>query len=276
MTSRGRRGDSPYYYKSNAEKARINEARERASKEAAEEARRIEGGKVRGRIVVVAGASSVAGRATATALMAAGARVVVVGSNAERLADVPAHNRYVCDLTDAAAVSTLATRVRSEVGPVDGLIHLVGGWRAGQDAEGWAWLEARLITTLRNAIVAFRDDLVNSPAGRLAIVSSESLDFPTWSNANYAAAKAAAESWVKTMMVTFERAGRVGRKPGGTGGTVTQLDAGPVTGAAVTFIVRALGTGPGNTPETTLASAIAGMWDLPSEEINGARVQFPR
>ena len=254
------KGDKAHYFRSNAEKA--------------EEPRTIQGGQVRDRIVVVAGASSVAGRAAAAALVAAGARVVAVGSNAERLADVPAQARYVCDLTDAVAVAELADLVRAEIGRPDGLVHLVGGWRAGHDAESWEWLEKRLITTLRNTTVAFRDDLLSSSSGRLAIVSSTSVDLPTWANANYAAAKAAAEAWVKAMATSFTHTRRTARVPGGTGGTVIPFDAGVVTAAAVTFVVRALGTGEGKVPEEMLANAISGMWDLPSDELNGARVSF--
>ncbi|MET0989211.1 MAG: SDR family NAD(P)-dependent oxidoreductase [Glaciihabitans sp.] len=263
------KGDKAHYFRSNADKAR--DAR---SEETATDTTTIEGGQVRDRTVVVAGASSAAGRATAAALVAAGARVVVVGSNAERLADVAAHARYVCDLADADAVTELAELIRSEVGPPDGLVHLVGGWRAGHDAEGWAWLEERLITTLRNTTVAFRDDLMASPAGRLAIVSSTMVDLPTWSNANYAAAKAAAEAWVKAMATSFTHAKRTASVPGGTGGTVIPFDPGVVTAAAVTFVVHAIGTGEGKVPVAMLANAIAGMWDLPSDELNGARVSF--
>jgi 3-oxoacyl-[acyl-carrier protein] reductase len=226
-----------------------------------------------GRTVLIAGASSASGRATAAALTAAGARVIAVGSNAGRLVDVTAHARFVCDLSDGPAVAALAERVHAEVGPIDGLVHLVGGWRAGQDAEGWEWLQQRLVTTLRNTTIAFRDDLLESTAGRLAIVSSTAVDSPTWMNANYATAKAAAEAWVGAVAAGFTRAARVGHPPGGRG-NVTTIGRGIVTAAAVTFVVRALGRGEGNVPETTLATAISGMWDIPSPEINGARVRI--
>jgi 3-oxoacyl-[acyl-carrier protein] reductase len=214
----------------------------------------ISGSGAAGLTVLIAGASSASGRATATALMAA-------------------HVRAACDLSDPAAVTELAERVHAEVGPIDGLIHLVGGWRAGQDAEGWAWLEQRLVTTLRNTTIAFRNDLLESRAGRLAIVSSTAVDDPTWGNANYAAAKAAAETWVGAVAASFARAARVGHPPGGRG-NVTTIGTGIVTAAAITFVVRALGSGAGQVPITTLAGALSGMWDVPTGEINGARVHI--
>lgn len=206
-----------------------------------------------GRIVIIAGASSAAGHAAASALQKSGATVVAVGSNAERLQDVEATSHYVCDLTDAAAVLDLAATVRAEVGPADGLIHLVGGWRTGHDDDGWAWLQSRLVCTLRHTTAAFRDDLSMSPAGRLAIVSSTSVDRPTWSNANYASAKAAAEAWVSAVASGWEKAG---------------------TAAAVTFVVRALGTNDGYTSVETVAGHIVRLWDAPAAKANGSRVRL--
>jgi 3-oxoacyl-[acyl-carrier protein] reductase len=206
-----------------------------------------------GRVVVIAGASSASGRATASALTASGARVVAVGSNAERLADVAAEARYVVDLSDAAATRELAGQIHSEVGPVDALVHLVGGWRAGSDDEGWQWLSARILTTLRNTTAAFRDDLTASPAGRLAIVSSSAVDHPSWSNANYATAKAGAEAWVASVASGWSKAG---------------------TAAAVTFVVRALGDGDGYTPVSLLARRVVELWAAPVAELNGARIRL--
>ncbi|WP_213815348.1 SDR family NAD(P)-dependent oxidoreductase [Glaciihabitans sp. dw_435] len=205
------------------------------------------------RTVLIAGASSAAGHACAAALQATGVRVIAVGSDAGRLADVPADASYVCDLSDPAAVLALAETVRTEVGPIDGLVHLVGGWKPGNDDATWAWLEERLITTLRNTTLAFRDDLVASPAGRLAVVSSTSVDSPTWSSANYATAKAAAEAWVGSVASGWAKAG---------------------TAAAVTFVVRALGTGENDTSVDTLATRVAGLWDAPVVELNGARIRL--
>lgn len=160
--------------------------------------------------VLIAGASSALGIATAEALTAAGHEVIAVGSDAGRLAAVPA-TREVCDLADFAAVQELAGRV----GPIDGLLHLVGGWRgggglAGQTDEDWDWLETRILTTLRNTTRAFLPTLTASPAARVAIVSTTGLAKPTAGNANYLAAKGAAEAWL----------GAVGHALAPTGGRV--------------------------------------------------------
>lgn len=147
--------------------------------------------------ILIAGATSALGHATASALLDAGHHVIAVGSNAERLGLVDASEHFACDLTDAEAVDALA----AEVGELDGLVHLVGGWRgggglAGQSDEDWAWLEARVVTTLRNTTRAFADAIGRSDAGVIAIVSTTGLEKPTAGNANYVALKAAAETWL--------------------------------------------------------------------------------
>lgn len=203
------------------------------------------------RLVLIAGASSDSGRAVATRLMDDGVRVIAVGSRLRRLADTPATARYECDLSSASAVDTLASRVRDEHGPIDGLVHLVGGWRAGRADDDWAWLESRVVETFRNSSRAFYDDLAASAAGRLVMVTSTTVDKPTWSNANYAAAKAAAEAWSRAAASGFAKGG---------------------VAASVMLVVRALGEGEGATPVETLAARIATLWDEPAEGLNGARI----
>ena len=206
--------------------------------------------------MLIAGATSAAGRAVAAALTDAGAHVIAIGSNAERLqglaAEVPAAETYVCDLGDFAEVTAVADAVHAEHGPIDGLIHLVGGWRgggglAGQSDPDWDFLHTHVLTTLRNTTRAFNDDLLASSAGRLAIVSSVSVDKPAPGGANYATAKAAAETWTRAV---------------GQGFAKTGTDA-----AAVVFVVRALAG-----LETELATAVVELWDAPAASVNNTRV----
>ncbi len=134
--------------------------------------------------VVIAGSGSPLGDATASALRASGHEAIEIG---------PAE----CDLRDFAAVQALA----EQLGAVDGVIHLVGGWRgggglAGQSDEDWDWLQAMIVGTLRNTTRAFLPAIKASSAGRFAIVSQTGVAHPTAGNANYLAAKAAAETWL--------------------------------------------------------------------------------
>jgi NAD(P)-dependent dehydrogenase (short-subunit alcohol dehydrogenase family) len=251
------------------------------------------GGGVRGRTVVVAGATSESGVATCAALVAAGAVVVAMGSSDERLAAlaerVPGVSTAVCDLADTAAVTSLA----EATGAVDGLVHLVGGWVGGdgitgQTDEGWAAME-RSFRTLRNTVRAFYPALVASPAGRVVFVSSVSVDAPTASGADYTAAKAASESWLRSLADGFaadqagpaddaDRAGDHARDHARD----HDDDRSGLRAAAVVFAVKALVDErmraasperrfPGFTDVATLADAVVALWDSPAAELNGTR-----
>jgi 3-oxoacyl-[acyl-carrier protein] reductase len=201
------------------------------------------------RVVVVTGATGAAGRVVCARLHREGVTVAAVGRDGTRLAEVDAATRHVHDLTDPAAAAALAEDVRREHGRVDGVVHLVGGWRGGANADDWEWLEPRLLTSLRSVTLAFRDDLSAAEAGRLVIIGSTSSAAPTWSNANYATLKAAAEAWMSAVSSGWRKGG---------------------TAAAVTIVVTSLG-GEG-TPLDMVADAITDLWDQPAAHLNGSRI----
>jgi 3-oxoacyl-[acyl-carrier protein] reductase len=188
-----------------------------------------------GLTVLVAGATSAAGVAAARALDEAGATVLAAGTDRSRLDErLPfAAERHVCDLSDRASVARLAEDFRGAGRRVDGLIHLVGGWRggkglAGQTDDDWDFLHRNVLTTLRNTSRAFYDDLVASRNGRLAIVSATAVDRPTASGANYATAKASAEAWTRAVAAGFTAA-QSGHK----------TEPVPQRAAAVAFVIKA-------------------------------------
>ncbi|MEX0152853.1 SDR family NAD(P)-dependent oxidoreductase [Microbacterium sp. LMI1-1-1.1] len=218
---------------------------------------------VAGRLVLLAGGTSAAGRACARALRAADARVVVVGSDAGRAADAaaaaPGAASEVCDLTDPTAVTALRGRLHAEHGTVDGVLHLVGGWRgggglAGQTDDDLAFL-LRSFTALRNVSRAFDDDLRASSAGRLAIVSSTAVARPLAGGANYAAVKAASEAWTRAVAQGYAKAAR-------------EADT-AVTSAAVVFRVATL-----EGREDELAHAFLSLWETDAAAVNGEVVDL--
>jgi NAD(P)-dependent dehydrogenase (short-subunit alcohol dehydrogenase family) len=184
-----------------------------------------------------------------SALTDAGARVLAVGSSMRRLADTTAAARYECDLSSPSGVDSLASRIHAEHGPIDGVVHLVGGWRAGRADDDWAWLESRLVETFRNTSRAFYEDLKASSAGRLVMVSSTAVGAPTWGSANYSAAKAAAEAWSASAASGFAKGG---------------------TAASVILVVRSLGAE--GTSVQDLAARISTLWGEPAAELNGTRI----
>lgn len=218
---------------------------------------------VAGKLVVLAGGTSAAGRAIAVALLTAGARVIVVGSDAERLAATTAAisrvRTQLCDLTDEAAVADLTARIHAADGRIDGLIHLVGGWRgggglAGQTDDDYRALEVGL-TALRHVSRAFNDDLMQSDAGRLAIVSSTAVAKPLAGGANYAAVKAASEAWTRAV---------------GQGFTKHARDTGhDLTAAAAIYRVKSLAG-----LEHSLATAVGDLWEHTAESLNGRVIEL--
>jgi 3-oxoacyl-[acyl-carrier protein] reductase len=222
-----------------------------------------------GRTVLIAGATSASGHAVARALLDAGATVVAVGSNQDRLdameSELPGLIGELADLTDGDDVLELSMRVHARVGDVDGVIHLVGGWRGGggipgQTDEDFRVLE-RSFTALRLVSRAFWQDLVTSTAGRIAIVSSETVESPTAGGANYAAVKAASESWMRSLAHGFAP------RPADAVGELQPTE--PGGGAAVIFRVRSLAG-----LEDRLAASIVDLWASDAAGLNGTVVKL--
>lgn len=220
---------------------------------------------VAGRTVLIAGATSASGRAVARALLDAGARVVAVGSDEARIRtleqELPGVLGEHADLTDGDDVLELSMRVHARVGDVDGVIHLVGGWRGGggimgQTEEDYRVLE-RSFTALRYVSRAFWQDLVTSTSGRIAIVSSVTVESPTAGNANYTAVKAASESWMRSLAHGFAP------RPVDPVGARQPVE--PDGGAAVIYRVRSLAG-----LEDELAASVVDMWNGAASELNGA------
>jgi len=218
---------------------------------------------VAGRTVLLAGGTSAAGIASAVALTRAGAQVIVAGRDPEKLAEVvavaPGTLTIAADLTDESSVADLARSVHEQVGAVDGVLHLVGGWRgggglAGQSDDDFRFLEHSL-TALRHVSRVFADDLAASPAGRLAIVSSTAVAHPLAGGANYAAVKAASEAWTRAVGQGFSKAARDGARE--------------LSAAAVIFRVKSL-----SGLEGALADAFIALWSDPAEDWNDVIVEL--
>ncbi|MQT00041.1 SDR family NAD(P)-dependent oxidoreductase, partial [Streptomyces jumonjinensis] len=176
------------------------------------------------------------------------------------------------DLLDLAATRDWADRTEKEFGRIDGLVHLVGGWRGSAsftatDLADWDVLERLLIRTVQHTSLAFHDGLLRSDRGRYLLISAAGAGKPTAGNAAYAASKAAAEAWTLALADSF-------RKAGG--------EQGPGAAAAI-LVVKALvhdamraerpnAKFAGFTDVNDLAEAIAGVWDRPAEEANGQRL----
>jgi NAD(P)-dependent dehydrogenase (short-subunit alcohol dehydrogenase family) len=239
-------------------------------------------GALNGAVIAVAGAGGPAGRAVLLRLAEAGATVVGADAHPERLAEAVDAARYAhggatvvgdtVDLLDPQATRDWAEHIEKDFGRVDGLVHLVGGWRGSAsftdtDLADWDLLEKLLIRTVQHTSLAFYDGLERSDRGRYLLISAAGASKPTAGNAAYSASKAAAEAWTLAMADGY-------RKAGG--------EDGPSSAAAV-MVVKALvhdamraerpnAKFAGFTDVKDLAEAIAGVWDKPASEVNGNRL----
>lgn len=167
---------------------------------------------MRDRVVLVTGATGALGRATAAAFAADGARLGLVGTSLERLhalaseLTIPA-DRWaagVGDLRDAAAAHAAVEAVVSRLGPIDVLLHLVGGWAGGVslvDVDG-AVLEdmlAQHVWSTFHVTRAVAPGMVGRGSGRIVAVTTTATTAPPPRMASYIAAKAAQEALLRSL-----------------------------------------------------------------------------
>ncbi|MFD9320020.1 SDR family NAD(P)-dependent oxidoreductase [Streptomyces sp. NPDC060053] len=239
-------------------------------------------GALSGAVIAVAGAGGPAGRAALLRLAEAGAVVVGADNDPERLAEAVDAARYGAggatvtgepvDLLDLDSTRDWANRVEKDFGRIDGVVHLVGGWRGSEtfiktSLDDWDFLELLLVKTVQHTSLAFFEGLQRSEIGRYVLISAAGASNPSAGNAAYAAAKAAAEAWTLALADAF-------RKAGGAEGP---------TSAAAILVVKALvheamradrpnAKFAGFTDVKDLAEAIAGVWEKPAPEVNGQRL----
>lgn len=141
---------------------------------------------LRDRVYLVTGGSKGLGRATAAALVADGARVVVTGRDAEAVAAAVADlgpavaEGVACDNADPATPGLLLDRATARFGRVDGLLVSVGGPPAGSvtsvtDEQWHAAFESVFLGAVRLAreVAAALPD-----GGSIAFVLSTSVRAP--------------------------------------------------------------------------------------------------
>ncbi len=227
-----------------------------------------------GRVIAIAGVGGGLGPVLAKRLGEAGATVAGTDRDQGRLDSLAEEHGIhadrwdgrVVDLLDEDAAGDWCASLVERFGRVDGLVHLVGGWRGGQPLaeeplEDWALLHELLIRTVQHTTRAFHDALIASEHGRFVLVSAKQAQQPSNTNAAYAAAKAAAEAWTLALADGFA----------GTHATANIV----VVDAILTPQMRAENPGkefPTFTPAEHLAEAIAFLCSESAAEMNGQRL----
>ena len=224
-----------------------------------------------GRVIAIAGAGGNLGPTVVRRLSSTGARLALGGRHLEPLDALAVEaggeiDTAAVDLLDPEAARAWADGVANRLGGLDGLVHLVGGWRGGSPIEeapleDWDFLEPLLVRTLVHATQAFVPHLVKSGRGRVVDIAAGQAQAPTHPNALYAAAKAAGEAWTLALADRFR----------GTGCTANLV----VVGAIVTPAMRE--ESPDKdfstfTPAEEIAEAIAYLCSDAAASMNGQRL----
>ncbi len=164
------------------------------------------------RVVIITGATGGLGRIAAQKFAEQGARLVLVGTNAETLNQIAQTLNlpderillHIADVSDPAGAFSLAELAREKFRQVDILLHLVGGWSGGKpvvdldDQDMKNMLQQHLWTTyyLAQAIIPL---MRANRWGRILAVSSPFASRPAANLAPYAIAKAAQDALILTI-----------------------------------------------------------------------------
>ena len=165
-----------------------------------------------GRVILVTGATGVLGTVVAQRFGEEGDRLVLVGTDAGRLADAArdaalGENRWlpaVGDLRDPTAARRIAAEAEAAFGRVDVLVHLVGGYGGGTPVidvhpdEVRSMLDQHLWSTL-NIVQAVVPGMVERGFGRVLALTPPSVERAAPKALGYAVGKAAEDALVRTL-----------------------------------------------------------------------------
>jgi NAD(P)-dependent dehydrogenase (short-subunit alcohol dehydrogenase family) len=164
------------------------------------------------RVVTIAGATGAAGRAAAAAFAAAGARLGLIGTNADRLSALAADLGLPADQWQPG-VANVCSRdgarqaldaVTGALGPVDVLLHLIGGWNGGTPTVDVSiddfneMLSQHLFSTL-HMVQGTVPAMVERGWGRVMAISTPLATEPGPRGGGYVVAKAAQEALLRTL-----------------------------------------------------------------------------
>ena len=175
---------------------------------------------VRGSTVLITGAASGMGRATAELFAAEGAHVALTDIAAETVRDVAddlthrglSAEAWTLDVADPAAIASVVAAVAERFGRLDILVNNAGiSGFAGLDSEHydevWARSLAILLTSHQRLVRAALPHLRLSPAPRIVNIASTEALGATAQDSPYAAAKAGVVGLTRALAVELGREG---------------------------------------------------------------------
>lgn len=173
-----------------------------------------------GKVAAVTGAGAGIGRASAQAMLAAGARVVLVDRDAAALSAMAAEHGgaaipLVLDLLDAAACATLLPRILEAAGRLDILHANAGSYVGGDLVDAESAAIDRMLNLNVNVVMKNVHDvlphMIARGSGDIVVTSSLAAHYPTPWEPVYASSKWAINCFVQTVRRQVFRHGlRVG------------------------------------------------------------------
>jgi ribitol 2-dehydrogenase len=177
-------------------------------------------GELHGKVAVVTGAASGIGLASTEALLAAGARVVLVDRDDAALAEIVGKHGdaaipLVVDLLDPTGCSTLVPRVLDVAGQIDILHANAGTYVGGELVDAETAAIDRMLNLNVNVVMKNVHDVLPHMIGRgtgdIVVTSSLAAHFPTPWEPVYASSKWAINCFVQTVRrQVFKHGIRVG------------------------------------------------------------------
>jgi NAD(P)-dependent dehydrogenase (short-subunit alcohol dehydrogenase family) len=163
-------------------------------------------------VVLITGATGGLGRVATRVFAKDGARLALAGTDEGRLRETAdeagvAEDRWtavVADLRDRDATRDALANATDRLGPIDVVLHLVGGYDAGSPvvdtdpADLVKMLDQHLWTTF-NVTGATVPGMVERGWGRVMAVSTPTASDPTPKSAPYAIGKGAGETLLRTL-----------------------------------------------------------------------------
>jgi 2-hydroxycyclohexanecarboxyl-CoA dehydrogenase len=163
-------------------------------------------------VYLITGATGPLGRAAASRFAAEGARLGLAGRDRGRLVALASDlhipdDRWVAavgDLRDEATAKAAVEAVATSLGPIDVLLHLVGGWTGGTaltdlDPEVLDDMLGRHVWSTFHVARAVVPGMVERGWGRIIAVTSSTVGTPGPRIAPYAAAKTAQEAMLRVL-----------------------------------------------------------------------------
>ena len=174
----------------------------------------------RDQVVIVTGAAGNLGSVTARAFREAGARLVLIDHRLARLEeqfgdlqdDDSGPILADVDLTDSGAVESMIFEVVQQLGDIDVLVNIAGGFRSGTPVhetsiDAWQYmldLNARTVLIMARAVVPH---MLQQKSGKTVNVASRSALQGRANAAAYAAAKSAVVRLTESMSAELKEAG---------------------------------------------------------------------